>query len=65
MEKIASLWHAPLPDYGFRASIKAGLTHVSIQYIICAITGIALCFGIAFLIGKLLARKKHAVDIKP
>jgi cobalt/nickel transport protein len=57
LEKISSLWSAPLADYAFKGQEAASLGNLSFSYIISAVVGIALCVGGAFLLGKLLARK--------
>jgi hypothetical protein len=58
LEKFSSLWHAFMPDYTFKGWENKGLGHLSFAYIVAAVVGIGLCFGISFLVGKLLARKK-------
>jgi cobalt/nickel transport protein len=57
MEKLASLWKAPLSDYSFKAGQNHGTQHLSLAYIVSAIIGIALCFAIAYLLGKHLSQK--------
>lgn len=57
LEKLSSLWKAPIPDYAFKGWEEKGLPHLSFAYIISAILGIAIVVGIAFLVGKLLAKK--------
>ena len=57
LEKLAPLWNAPLPDYAFKGSEGKGLSHLSLAYIISAITGIAVTVGASLLVGKLLAKK--------
>jgi hypothetical protein len=58
LNKMASLWHAVMPGYSLGGRDK-GLGHSSIAYIIAAIAGIGLCAAIAYILGKLLARKNH------
>jgi PDGLE domain len=58
LKKLSSLWNAPLPDYSFKGWENLGMKHLSFSYIICAVIGIALCFGIAYLLGKFLAKKE-------
>jgi len=58
MDKLSSLWKAPLSDYSFRPWQNLGIKHVSLAYIVSAVIGIALCFGIAYLLGKYLAKKE-------
>jgi hypothetical protein len=57
MEKLSSLWKAPLSDYSFRPLQNLGIQHLSLAYIVSAIIGIALCFTIAYLLGKHLSQK--------
>jgi cobalt/nickel transport protein len=58
MEKLSSLWKAPLSDYSFRPWQNLGIKHESLAYIASAIIGIALCFGIAYLLGRYLTKKE-------
>lgn len=58
LEKLSSLWNAPLPDYAFKGWEEKGLPHLSIAYIISAIVGIAITVVIVFAAGKLLAKKE-------
>jgi cobalt/nickel transport protein len=59
LEKLSSLWNAPLPDYAFKGWENLGLKHLSLAYIVSAIVGIGLCVGLAFVLGKLLSKKEH------
>jgi hypothetical protein len=58
LEKLSSVWNAVMPDYAFKGWENLGLKHLSLAYIISAIIGIALCFGIAFIVGNFLAKKE-------
>lgn len=58
LEKLSSLWRAPLPDYAFKGQDAASTSHLSLEYIVSAFAGIALCVGVAFLLGKLFAKKE-------
>jgi hypothetical protein len=58
LKKLASLWNAPLPDYGFKGWNNLGLRHLSLAYIVSAVLGIALCVGLVFLLGKILSKKE-------
>jgi hypothetical protein len=49
---IGTLWNAPLSDYGI-----PGLG-APVGYILSAFIGIVLCVGLAFLYGKLIARRE-------
>ena len=58
LEKLASLWSPIIPDYAFKGWEEKGLGHLSFAYIFSAVVGIALCVGIAFLLGKILKKKE-------
>lgn len=57
LESVSVAWNAPLPDYGlpFLGETFAGM---SVGYILSAIVGVALCGGLLYLIGKLLAKRE-------
>jgi cobalt/nickel transport protein len=57
MEKLASLWHALLPDYAVSGWDAKGPGHQGVGYILSALLGIAVCFVVVYFAGKLLARK--------
>jgi hypothetical protein len=57
LEKVSSLWNAPIPDYAFKGWEERGLVHLSFAYIISAIIGIAVVVGIVLVIGKKLSKK--------
>lgn len=57
LEKLSSLWNAPFSDYSIKTWKNSGIAHDGFAYVISAIVGITLCFGIAFLLGKLLLKK--------
>ena len=57
LEKLASLWNAPIPDYAFKGWEEKGLPHLSFAYIISAIVGIGITILMVIGIGKLLAKK--------
>ena len=59
LKKISSLWNAIMPDYAFRGWENKGMGHMSVAYVIAAIIGIVLCAGVAYLIGKYLAKKNR------
>jgi cobalt/nickel transport protein len=56
LEKLASLWNAPIPDYAFKGWEDKGLPHLSFAYIISAIIGIGITVLVIMGIGKLLAK---------
>jgi cobalt/nickel transport protein len=58
LQKLSSFWSAPLPDYAFKGQEVPNLSHLSVEYIVSAFAGIALCVGAAFILGKLLTKNK-------
>lgn len=58
LEKLSSLWNAPLPDYAFRGWQDKPLVSLSIAYIVSAIIGILACAGIVFILSGFLQKKK-------
>lgn len=57
LEKLSSLWKAPMADYTFKGWKEKSLPHLSLAYIISAIVGIAVVVIAVLLIGKILAKK--------
>lgn len=57
MQKLSSLWSAPIPGYGFKGGEDQGLPRLSFAYIISAIVGIGIIILVVMGIGKLLAKK--------
>ena len=57
LEKLSSLWNAPMPDYAFKGWEEKGLSQLSFAYIISAVVGIVIIVLIVLLIGRVLARK--------
>ncbi len=58
LKKLSSLWSAPLPDYAFKGWRNLSLGHLSLAYVVSAVLGIALCVGLAFLLGNILSKKE-------
>ncbi|MDD5197009.1 MAG: PDGLE domain-containing protein [Candidatus Omnitrophota bacterium] len=58
LDKLSSLWSAPIPDYAFKGWEEKGLGSLSLAYIVSAIIGILVTVGVVLLIGKLLSRKE-------
>jgi len=58
LEKLSSLWNAPMPDYSFKGWEEKGLPHLSFAYIISAIVGIGLIILVVIAIGRLLTKKE-------
>lgn len=59
LEKLSSLWNAPIPDYAFKGWEQKGLGQLSFAYIFSAIVGIGLTVLVVFMIGKYLARNNN------
>jgi hypothetical protein len=57
LQKLGELWSAPLPDYAFKGWEEKGLTHLSFAYIVSAVLGVGLVAALAWLLGKVLAKK--------
>jgi hypothetical protein len=55
--KDGELWKAPMPDYSFKGWEDKGLPHLSFAYIIAGVLGAAVIALLAWLIGRLLAKK--------
>ena len=59
LEKLSSLWNAPMPDYAFKGWEEKGLSHLSFAYIVSAVLGIAIITMVVLLLGKLLINKEE------
>jgi len=57
LEKLSSLWNAPMPDYAFKGWEEKGLPHLSFAYIISAVIGIVITVAVVLIIGKILTKK--------
>ena len=57
LEKISSLWNAPIPDYAFKGCGKKSLPHLSFAYILSAVAGVLITVLAVLLIGKVLVKK--------
>lgn len=57
LEKLSSLWNAPIPDYAFKGWEGKGLPHLSFAYIISAVIGIVIIVVVVSIIGKILTKK--------
>jgi hypothetical protein len=57
LEKLSSLWNAPMPDYAFKGWEEKGLPQLSIAYIASALIGILIIVMSVLLIGKMLVKK--------
>jgi len=58
LEKLSSLWSAPIPDYAFKGWEEKPLLNLSFAYIFSAVAGILICVGVVFILGKFLSRKE-------
>jgi hypothetical protein len=58
LEKLSSLWSAPIPDYAFKGWEEKGLGSLSFAYIVSAIIGILITVCVVLLIGRLLSKKE-------
>lgn len=58
LQKLSSLWTAPIPDYAFKGWDEKGLPHLSLAYIISAVLGIAVTVAAVFFIGKFLTGRR-------
>ena len=58
LEKLSSLWSAPMPDYAFKGWEEKGLSHLSFAYICSAIIGIVIVVCLVLLIGKFLSKQE-------
>jgi len=57
LEKLSSLWNAPIPDYAFKGWEEKGLAGLSFAYIVSAVIGILVTALVIFLIGKFLVKE--------
>lgn len=57
LERLSSIWNAPVPDYAFKGWEEKGLGSLSMAYIFSAIVGMAVSALAVMLVGKLLVRK--------
>ncbi|MEW6076120.1 MAG: PDGLE domain-containing protein [Candidatus Omnitrophota bacterium] len=58
LEKLSSLWKAPIPDYALKGWEEKGLRHLSVSYIASAVLGIGVIIVAVLLIAKLLVNTK-------
>jgi len=57
LEKLSSLWSAPIPDYAFKGWEEKSLPHLSFAYIMSAVIGITIVVVVVLIIGKILTKK--------
>ena len=53
MKKLAELWQAPMPDYGFRGGATSGLSMQSLAYVVSALIGVTVVAAMVLLLGKI------------
>lgn len=58
LEKLATLWAAPIPDYSFRGWEDRPVPMLSLAYVLSAAAGIAVTIGLIYIIGKILIKKE-------
>jgi len=58
LEKLASIWNPPLPDYAFRGWEEKGIGFLSVSYIVSAVIGVMLIAGVMYIIGKITIGKR-------
>jgi hypothetical protein len=57
LERLSSLWSAPLPDYAFPGGESdESMTLSAAAYILSAVIGVLVCGGLLYFIGKRIAR---------
>ena len=61
LEKLSSLWSAPIPDYTFKGWEGKSFLSLSFAYIFSAAIGIIVCVGVVLILGKFLSRKNRNV----
>ncbi len=59
LEKLSSLWRAPLPDYTLGGSEGNDLVRLSFSYILSAVIGIAATVIVTALIGRAVTGKEN------
>ena len=59
MKEVADLWAAPMPDYSFKGWEDKGLSMQSVAYVASAGVGVGIIGLLAFLFGKLAAKKEE------
>lgn len=57
LEKLSSLWSAPIPDYSFQGWEEKPLASLSFAYIVSATIGIVLCVIVVLVLAKFLVKR--------
>ncbi|MDD5565648.1 MAG: cobalamin biosynthesis protein [Candidatus Omnitrophica bacterium] len=60
LDKLSSLWSAPIPDYAFKGWEEKGLAHLSIAYIASAVLGIAVVAIVVLFLGTLVVKSRES-----
>ncbi len=55
LERLSSLWSAPLPDYSLPGAGDS-MTTAAAAYILSAVIGVLICAGLLYLVGKKVAK---------
>jgi len=58
LERLSSIWSAPIPDYAFKGWEEKPMLSLSIAYILSAVVGILICVGVVFIFGRFLSKKE-------
>ncbi|MCE5199890.1 MAG: cobalt transporter CbiM [Armatimonadota bacterium] len=59
MSKLGSLWNAPLPDYAARGQESAGLSALSVSYIMSGLVGVLIIGALVIALKRFLVRKDN------
>ena len=59
LEKLSSLWSAPIPDYVFKGWEGKPLVSLSLAYVFSAAIGVLICFSVVLILGKFLSKKRN------
>jgi cobalt/nickel transport system permease protein len=60
MERLTSLWHAPMPDYSLPGQENAGLSTLSFSYILSAVVGAGLLVALTWGVRALIQRRSSS-----
>jgi len=58
LEKLSSLWNAPMPDYAFKGWEEKPVATLSFAYIFAAMIGVLICVSVVLILGKFLSKKE-------
>ena len=58
MDRVADLWHAPMPDYALKGQESAPLHALGVSYILSAVIGVVIVVALTLLLGRILARRE-------